>query len=119
MDRLGLAAEGIESVMVEIGGGEVVVPLRREPPGAVVEALAGDVDIVAVKDAVDEARDHVAGGEFRGCAGDEVEQAKAVFLRIVDRLFAVELLKAVANQGVDVLYLAVEGEALKRANADV
>ena len=42
VDRLGLAAEGIEPGMVEIGGGEVLVPLGREAPRAIVEAFAGD-----------------------------------------------------------------------------
>src|SRR3546814_12630261 len=46
MDRLGLAAESVEPGMVEIGGGEAGVPGRVEAPGAVIEALAGDVDIV-------------------------------------------------------------------------
>ena len=65
VDRLGLAAERIEPVMVEIGRGEVRVPIGREPPRAVIEALAGDVDIVAVEHAMDEAGGDVARGERR------------------------------------------------------
>ena len=68
VDRLGLPAEGIEPVMVEISGGELRVPVGREAPRAVIEALAGDVDIVAVEHAVDEARGQVGGGERRGRA---------------------------------------------------
>ena len=90
MDRLRLAAEGIKSVLVEIGRGEILVPSRREPPRAIVEALAGDVDIVAVEDAVDEAGGDIAGGEPRGAPCDEVEQAQRIF-RVVARRFAVEL----------------------------
>jgi hypothetical protein len=40
MDRLGLAAEGIEARMVEIGGGEMAVPEGRPAPRPVIEALA-------------------------------------------------------------------------------
>src|SRR3546814_7872871 len=61
MDRLGLAAESVEPGMVEIGGGEAGVPGRVEAPGAVIEALAGDVDIVRIEHAVDEPRRHIAG----------------------------------------------------------
>ena len=65
LDRLGLAAEGVEPGMVEIGRGEALVPLGREAPRAIIEALAGDVDIVAVEHAMDEARGDVGGGERR------------------------------------------------------
>ena len=78
VDRLGLPAEGVEAVMVEIGGGEVRVPVRREAPRAVIEALAGDVDIVAVEHAVDEAGGEIGGGELRGRRADEVEQAQRI-----------------------------------------
>src|SRR3954453_15416678 len=61
MDRLGLPSEGVEAVMVEISGRELRVPFGREPPWSVIEAFAGDVDVVAVEDAVDE-----PGGEV-GC----------------------------------------------------
>ena len=65
-EDVGLAAEGVEAVLVEIGGGEGRVVGRQEPPRAVVEALAGDVDVVGVEDAVDEAR----GDPARAGAGD-------------------------------------------------
>src|SRR5438270_6680115 len=39
VDRLGLPPETVEAVMVEVGGGEVRIPLRREAPRAIVEAL--------------------------------------------------------------------------------
>ncbi len=105
--------------MVEIGRREIVVPSRREPPRAIVEALAGDVDIVAVEDAMDEAGGHVARGEPCRCTGHEVEQAKGIFLRFALGLLAVELFQAIADEGVDVLDLAVEGKPLEGADADV
>ena len=98
VDRLGLPAEGVEPVMVEISGGEFGLPIGREAPRPVVEALAGDVDIVAVEDAVDEAGGEIGRGELRGRGADEIEQAKRVFAVVVDRLLAVEILEAIAGQ---------------------
>src|SRR3546814_2522493 len=86
MDRLGLAAESVEPGMVEIGGGEAGVPGRVEAPGAVIEALAGDVDIVRIEHAVDEPRRHIAGREPRGAADDVIEQPHR---RVVARFLAV------------------------------
>ena len=63
VQRLGLAGEGIEAGLVEIGGGESGVEGVEEPPGAVVEALAGDVDVVGVEHAVDEAGGEPFGAE--------------------------------------------------------
>ena len=84
MDRLGLAAEGVESVMVEIGGGELRIPVGREAPRAIVEAFAGDVDIVAVEHAVDEARGEIGSGECGRCIADEIEEPERV-LRLICR----------------------------------
>ena len=97
MDRLGLAAEGIEAVMVEIGGGELRVPVGREPPRAIVEAFAGDVDIVAVEHAVDEAGGEIGSGERGRGIADEVEQPQRVFASSVDRFFAVQVVEAVVG----------------------
>src|SRR5438270_6347165 len=74
VDRLGLPAEGVQAVMVEIGCSEVRIPMRREAPRAVIEAFAGDIDVVAVEHAVDEAGGEVRGGEARCGLADEVEQ---------------------------------------------
>src|SRR5579872_1445806 len=46
VDGLGLATECVEAVMIEIGGGELMVPIGREAPWAVIKALASHVDIV-------------------------------------------------------------------------
>uniref|UniRef100_A0A0N4ZIR1 LigA n=1 Tax=Parastrongyloides trichosuri TaxID=131310 RepID=A0A0N4ZIR1_PARTI len=53
--RLRLAREGVEAVLVEIGGGEARLIVRQEAPRAIVEALAGDVQIVGVQHPVHEA----------------------------------------------------------------
>ena len=58
VQRLRLAGEGVEAGLVEIGGGEAGIEAVEEAPGAVVEALAGDVHVVGVEHAV-----HEAGGE--------------------------------------------------------
>jgi hypothetical protein len=47
--------------VIEIGGGEGRVIGREESIWAVIEALAGDIHVVGVEDAVDEAGRHVAG----------------------------------------------------------
>ena len=76
--RLGLAAEGVEAGLVEIGGGEAGVVGRQEAPRAVVEALAGDVDVVGVEHAVDEAGRHPVARRSRPrAAHDLVEEAAA------------------------------------------
>ena len=64
--RRRLAAEGVQPALVEIGGDEVRVVGRQEPLRAVVEALAGDVHVVGVEHAVDEAGRH----PLRPHAGD-------------------------------------------------
>ena len=119
VDRLGLPAEGIEPVMVEISGGEVGVPIGREAPRAVVEALAGDVDIVAVEHAVDEAGGEIGRGERRRRAADEIEQPQRVLGIVVDRRLGVEDFEAIADELPDILDLAEEGEPLERADADM
>ena len=70
VQRLRLAGEGVEAGLVEIGGGEAGVEAVEEAPGAVVEALAGDVHVVGVEHAV-----HEAGGEpLRAQRGDGAER---------------------------------------------
>ena len=54
----GLAAKPVKAVLVEIGGGEVRVRLGQEAPGAEIEGLAGDVEIVGIHHAVHEAGGH-------------------------------------------------------------
>ena len=102
VDRLGLPAERVQAVMVEIGGGEVGVPLGREAPRAVIEALAGDVDIVAVEHAVDEPRGEIGGGEARGRLADQIEQPQRIVLVVGSRLLAIEIVEAIADELRDV-----------------
>ena len=79
--------------MIEIGGGERRVPGRREPPRAIIEAFAGDVDIVAVQHAMDEPGRHVPRRQACGAGDDMVEQPH----RIV-RLLAVKMAQDVADE---------------------
>ena len=65
----------VERFLVEIGGGEGGIEHRQETPRAVVEALAGDVHVVGVEHAVDEACRH----PLRADAGD-AERAYADYL---------------------------------------
>ena len=63
MQCFGLPPERIQSGLVEIGGRKAWVPFFGETPWAIVKALARDVDIVGVENAVDEACDHVRTGK--------------------------------------------------------
>ncbi len=65
VDRFRLPPERVEPVMVEVSGGEFRLPIGREAPRTVIEAFPGDVDIVAVEDAVDEAGGEVGSRESR------------------------------------------------------
>ncbi len=67
--RVGLPAEGVEAVLIEIGGGEIGIVARHEAPGTVVEALAGDVDVIGVEHAMHEARGDPVGAGRRHTLG--------------------------------------------------
>ena len=69
-DGFGLAAVGVETSVVEIRRGEARVECGKKAVGAVVEALSRDVHVVGIEHAVNEARDHPAGGEL-GAAFDD------------------------------------------------
>ena len=116
MNRLRLAAKGVKAVMVEIGGGEARVPSRREAPRAVIETLAGHVDIVGVEHAVDEACRHVAGGQRRGAIYDEIEQPRRCILA---RVLAIKVAEDIADQPLHILGIAQVSEALEGADADM
>src|SRR3982750_4170475 len=108
MDRLGLPTKGVETIMIEISGGKFRLPFGREPPRAIVEAFACDVDIVAVEHAVDEPCGKVGGGEGGGRLADEVEQPKCVLPLVRRRLFSVQMFQAVARQRLQIVDLAEE-----------
>ena len=57
-ERVRLTTEGVEPAMVEIRRHKARIVSRDESPGAVVEALAGDVDVVGVEHAM-----HKPGGD--------------------------------------------------------
>lgn len=115
MDRFGLNAKRIERVVVEIGGDEILVPDRRETPWPVIEALPGDIDIVAVEHAVDETRRQIRCREGRRCRAGEDEKPMGVRGIVVSRLFAVEVGQRVAGQRCDCGTIVEEGEALETA----
>src|SRR5690349_136283 len=98
--------------MVEISRGEVRLPLGREAPRPIVEALAGHVDIVAVEHAVDEPCGEIGGGERGGRVADEVEQAKRVLRLILRGLLSEEILEAIADELPHIVRLAEKGEPL-------
>ncbi len=62
------------------------VPEFREPPRAIVKALARYVDIVGIEHAMHEPGDHIRCGEVRDTFNGEVEQ---LCRRIVARCFIV------------------------------
>src|SRR6476660_9251247 len=119
MDRLRLAPERVQSVVVEIGRGEFRIPVGRKTPGTIIEAFARHVDIVAVEYAMDKACGEIGSRELCSCSADEVEEPQSVRWFIGRRFFAVQVLKAVADELVDVFGLAKEGKSLERADADV
>src|SRR5690606_10071997 len=75
-DSFRLAAERIEPGFVEIGGGEGGVAHWNEPPGAVIEAFAADVQIVGVEHAMNEPRRHPATREPRICLHSLAKQRR-------------------------------------------
>src|SRR5688572_18808116 len=115
MDRLGLATEGVEPDFVEISGDKLLVPFWREAPGAIVEAFASNVDIVAVQHTVDEAGRDVARGQLRGGRTNPIEQSGRI-LDIVAKQFVQQVLQAVARQLRDAFSIVEKGEALEIAN---
>src|SRR3982751_1277404 len=119
MDCFALPAERVEAIMVEISGGEIEVPLGSEAPRTIIEALAGDVDIVAVEHSVDEPRGHVARCEPRRRRGCKIEKVQPVFGVVRRRIQPVQIAKTITDQSIDVLDLAQKGEALERPDSDV
>lgn len=88
MQRVGLAAKGIKPGFIEVGRCERQVHRGQETPGAKVEHLARDVDIVGVQNAV-----HKPGGhQFRALNGDlfgnQREELERPVLRAAGGCFA-------------------------------
>ena len=59
MQRFGLSAKCVKTRFVEIGSGELRVPIFGEAPWPIIEAFTGNIDIVGIEHAMDKARDHV------------------------------------------------------------
>ena len=102
--------------MIEIGGGEAGIPGRGKAPGAVIEAFAGDVDIVGVEHAVDEAGGHIlrrhARRAFDGMINQRGDRCGAGGVRR-------KVAEAVIDQFCQSLAVLVEGLALEAAIAHV
>lgn len=114
MDRLGLAAEGVEAGVIEIGRREGGVPRRGEPPWAIIEAFARHVDIVAVEHAMNRSCRHIARGEPRGALDDMGEQADGIV-----GLLGVQIVEDVTDERAHARFVAFVGEALEAADADM
>ena len=99
----GLPGEGVEPVMIEVGGREFRLPFGSEAPGAVIEALASDVDIVAVEHAVDEARGEVGRGQRRGSFAHQAEQPERIFPIVGGRGLGKKMFQTILNQFGDVV----------------
>ena len=113
MDRLGLAAEGVETSMVEIGSGEMAVPEGRPAPRSVIEALGGNRDIVAVEHAVDEPGGDVGGGEPCRAFGGPGQQARGGILVFAFGFLAEIMVQAIVGQRADIVVLVEESEPLE------
>ena len=120
--RFGLAAEGIERLVIEIGRSEARIPLRGETPGPVVEALARDVDIVGIEYAVNEACDHPCGCQISAAFHYLMHQhyrGIAAPRCIVRRVRAGKLFEAVGDQRLHVLRFLQRGQPLESADPDM
>ena len=105
--------------MVEIGRGEVRVVAGQEAPRAVVEALAGDVDVVRVQHAVDEARGDPLRAHPRHVPAHRFEEgggARRLLLAPGLRQVGAD---RVVEQPAQPRLVLEEGEALEGADADV
>src|SRR4051812_48474877 len=102
--------------MVEIGGGEGAVPEGCEAPRAIVEALRGDRDIVAVEHAMDEAGGDVGSRQPRRLARHVGEKAPG---GVIAAFLPVIMPQAIVGEPAHLVSLLEKGEALEGADADV
>ncbi len=105
--------------MVEVGRGELGIVGRQETPRAVVEALAGDVDVVGVQHAMHEAGRHPLPTEPGDPADDVGKERGGALGRVVAPGLRQIGADGVVEQAGDVVRLLESGEALERADADV
>ena len=90
---------------------------RREPPWAVVEVFAGDVHIVGVENAVNEARRHPLAGEPGGAIGDALEKTHGLFRRRETGEIRVEMEDAIIDKRGDCARVASGSVVLKEVEA--
>ena len=117
--RLRLTAIGVQAGVVEVRGRERRVVCRQKAPGAVIEALTGDVDVVRVQHAVHEAGGHVLRRQPGYALHNGVEKGNSLRARIVALRLGQVIRNAVVQQAADVVRLTPGGQALKRADADM
>ena len=116
MQRLGLSAECVKTGFIEISGGELRVPIFGEAPWAIIEAFAGDIDIVGIQHAMDKASDHIGccqiGHPFH-------RQPKQLCRGIFRRGNIIKLRQAVSDKLLHEFGIALSGHALETANTDM
>ena len=117
--RRRLAAIGIEAGLVEIGRREARVVGRQEAPGAVVEALAGDVDVVGVEHAVNEAGGQPLGTGPRDVGDHPLQERHRARRLVVAPCIGHVGLHGIVEQPAQARPVLVVGEALEGADADV
>src|SRR5258708_3322125 len=105
--------------MVEICGGEFGLPVGCKAPGAIVEAFAGNVDIVAVEHAMDKACRKIGSGEVCGCTADEIKQLERMLPILFAKRFGIEVLEAISGQFPEIVAVAEKGQPLKGANPNM
>ena len=122
VQRLGLATKGIEACVIEIGGGKARLPGRQPAPRAIVEAFAGDVHVVGIEHAVDEACHHIACCKIGHALDDVVHQPHRRLIapgRVGGRGRAGELREAIVDEARHRNRILGRQQALEGADADM
>ncbi len=115
----GLATIGIEAALVEIGRREAEVVARQEPIGAVVEALASEVQVVGVQHPVHEAGRHPGRGEPGQGLSGRLHQAYGPRRPLQGQEVGVIVFRHMVDQPGQVVGAAFIGVALEGPDADM
>ena len=118
-ERVRLTSEGVKAGLVEIGGREGGIEHRQEAPGPVIEALAGDVDVVGVEHPVHEAGGHPIGAHPGDPAADLLEEGDGPRRRVVAPDPRHVSLHRIIEEAQEIVGLAEIEEALEAADADM
>ena len=116
-----LPAIGIAAAIVEIGSGEGRVEAWQEAPGAVIETLAGHIEIVGIQNPMDKSRRHPR--PCRGCNARRHRRKKGRG-KIVHRRIGIELCgkmmtRRMPHQHLDALDVLQIAASLETADADM